>query len=1042
MKKYIYLLFLVTLLLSCNNEESLFQEPTRVLAEGELVTIGMSIKLDEIPIASRTMAEEKPATDVNAPLWVAVFDGTGQFVEAAKAFNPIKRVGTNIIDFSLRLHTTSEERRLHFILNYADKMTFEYGNESTVIGSLTTMKNSTSSNEDVYWQRRVLPEGIQILVNENLQPVDPEGTLVDQNDNGIIDGDEKVYTNTGELLEAIPMVRNYAKITVVDNADNFELTGYYVMNVPTSGSVAPYMGEGEFATFGSPTEGIPSQSYKDLLADGYIGFMPDNVGYSNQVASALDNGTATWTSPTTGEGENTIVNPFYMYESTNDGDKSHTVSILLRGKYNEGDETYYKADLVYPNAEQGNLPMYYHVLRNFHYELTINSVSGDGKKTAAEAAAIAAGNNFSGSVDVKNLLNISDGEAALYVWYTDTLFVDSKQFELKYKFINDISYPKNSSNEDVSWFLSGEDGKHIIGEPERALDENGNYYKDEDGWGILKLTPTGTEGVFSETLTLYNSTTQLSREVVLAYRTRYTMDVVCPENVDAAAGKDVIVNIQIPTGLSETMFPLEFVLEAQSLNSTEVLQNCLSPNTTESISVKLGTSIVPGFEGQQSYQFIVTLDYDAYGKLSTTESGNQKVLPVKFKTNIDANASIVYVNNIYFNQGADFFRNPDSKAILYAKWENSHLYGAGQKATLSFIASETGDYTITITEDEAAEGRATSNKTVNLQAGEQYREEITTSTDAGSLSATIVKGTTSVTVVGENRVFPISNAKLSASSSYYGEGQTVLLTFNMTQTGTANITLTGLKDENGNSTIAYVCNRIGEQTITLTSSDASTTEKAEIKYERYTTVVTAQGPTRTRPELKSASLNQTTSAYYGEGHDVDLTFNVSAPCEVTITLNAGLTYNGQSEFTYKCQSAGDQTITLKSADWNTKQKAIVKLTVDGTTTNIEANGATRNKLYLKANSVQYGSYINGTYWYGNDVGNNTSVTITIGSNSAELTCENLKNGSYVEIAEVEEDTITISYNKTSGNSKGNYLQSGIEISDLQSGNFDVRLQKQ
>ena len=258
--------------------------------------------------------------------------------------------------------------------------------------------------------------------------------------------------------------------------------------------------------------------------------------------------------------------------------------------------------------------------------------------------------------------------------------------------------------------------------------------------------------------------------------------------------------------------------------------------------------------------------------------------------------------------------------------------------------------------------------------------------------------------------------------------------------------MTGLKDENGNSTIAYVCNRIGEQTITLTSSDASTTEKAEIKYERYTTVVTAQGPTRTRPELKSASLDQTTSAYYGEGHDVDLTFNVSAPCEVTITLNAGLTYNGQSEFTYKCQSAGDQTITLKSADWNTKQKAIVKLTVDDTTTSIEANGATRNKLYLQANSVQYGSYKTywgETYWDGDDVSNNDSVTITIGNNSATLTCQNLKNGSYVEIAEVgDEDTITISYNKTSGSGRGNHLQSGIEISNLQSEIFDVRLEKQ
>ena len=247
--------------------------------------------------------------------------------------------------------------------------------------------------------------------------------------------------------------------------------------------------------------------------------------------------------------------------------------------------------------------------------------------------------------------------------------------------------------------------------------------------------------------------------------------------------------------------------------------------------------------------------------------------------------------------------------------------------------------------------------------------------------------------------------------------------------------MTGLKDENGNSTIAYVCNRIGEQTITLTSSDASTTEKAEIEYERYTTVVTAQGSTRTRPELKSASLNQTTSAYYGEGHDVDLTFNVSAPCEVTITLNAGLTYNGQSEFTYKCQSAGDQTITLKSADWNTKQKAIVKLTVDDTTTSIEANGATRNKLFLWAKSVQYFR----DYWRELD----SNITITIGDVSKNLTCDQLKEGIYAEFSELQEtNTITISYNKTSGGGQGNYLQSGIEISDLQSGDFEVRLQKQ
>ena len=1105
MKRLLYILLCLPFWLACTDEN--LPVSNTDIEEGKLTEIRMSVALQGMNVASRALTED--ITDFPS-LWIVTFDKDGYFVEKAKATDlTLVENGTyHETEFSVTLRVTREPRILHFIANYADDLTLQYGHESNVIGSL-----SVNGDHDVYWHRKVLSEGINT--------------------------DEEYIENN---FRRIPLLRNFAKITVKEDLANFTLTGFYVLNVPTSGTVAPYS-SGQFVDYmaknedGSSTE--LAKGYSTLKTEGYIGTMPDNVTFSQTTAPN------TWIEPD---------EAFYMYENTyrrvESGQADNTTSILIKGKYGTSDtETYYRADLTIPNVQTG-LSEYYHILRNFHYELNITSVVAEGKSTPEAAIVAPANNNLSGSVQVQNLSNISDGTAKLEVEYTDMVLVTTDEVTLKYRFIPDIKSSSNYANNRIKIYKN-ENGKVISSYTPTDM---GTIETDSEGWSTITIIPVGElpNSTQEEILTLYDETTKLRREVKYTLRRRLDMEVNCTPIVPSIAGSSVMVNICIPNGLNENLFPLEFAIESNTSATSTTLKQYISPTNNEVMAVTTGNSIVPNHTNERSYQYIKELTYNEYQQLGVLNA--QRVFPVNFKTNIAESASTVYVNNKYFNPGSDAFIN--GTAHITSSEFTGEYYGLNQTAGLTINGSGTASVTtnlkpetqtitwtsgtfnktnyqtstwaersmgiVSVTAGQTTydyylsagpvrnilkmlvssatlDGEAlNSDITMRIYRDEQSAKEFTetqimteqlsafaaaamktyqvenlkaddkfwfaylgadgyiyyTSTEAKDL----VTGA-SLNFESQNKqVLPVKmNLKFEGSTDIYGTNKNVTMIFTTNKVGEYTLSSPNNSlDFNSVETRASINDNIltvneqdlnKEIVITCKTTHVSNGVHAKIVCDAEGKSIEIVADERTAPTLSNAKLSDT-SAYYGESQNVTLTFDVSKPCTVTIALDAGLKYNDStSEFEYYCSSAGTQTINLESIGWNTKEKATITLEVEGQSNQVvEVNGATRNKLYLKAKSVQYGSYENnwgGTIWDGDDVWNNYSVTITIGNNSATLTCQNLKNGSYVEIAEVEdEDTITISYNRTSNPGKGNYSQSGIEISDLQSGNFDVRLQKQ
>ena len=176
----------------------------------------------------------------------------------------------------------------------------------------------------------------------------------------------------------------------------------------------------------------------------------------------------------------------------------------------------------------------------------------------------------------------------------------------------------------------------------------------------------------------------LFRDVTVVLRTKYDLIVDCTDVVPATANSNVTVNLLIPEGINKNMFPLDFTLEPQS--------KTIYPNSTlNQIPVKVGKSIVPGHETENSFQYIKTLNYNDYSSASLkTVNGNRyRVIPCEFKTNTAASETTVYAQNQYFvsancsfENGTPVFQDGDLATVTI---KASDYYGAGRRRTLPWL---------------------------------------------------------------------------------------------------------------------------------------------------------------------------------------------------------------------------------------------------------------------------------------------------------------------------------------------------------------------
>lgn len=897
MKRLLYILLCLPIWLACTDEN--IPSSNHPVEEGKEVKLRMSVVLEEMNIASsRAFGED--ITDFPS-LWIVAFDKDGYLVEWAEATDLKRTTITNAdgnttnsslheTEFSVILRATSDHRTLHFIANYADELNLEFGHESNLIGSLTV-----SGDKDVYWHRKELSGGINT--------------------------DDTYIANN---FRRIPLLRNFAKITVgVDSeVTNFTLTGFYVLNVPTSGTVAPYS-NGKFVDYMSTTIAETAKTYKELNDEGYIGTMPDDVEYKQ--STAPDEWVAT-------DGS------FYMYENTYRDDKEKTTSILIKGKFGTSTtETFYRADLTIPDVATG-LSEYYHILRNFHYHLNITSVIAAGKTSADLAISAPANNNLSGAVEVKNLSNISDGTAKLEVSYTDMVLVSTDKVTLKYRFLTDVSNENSVANNRIKIYTKAEEDKPVIASysPETTT----NIAVDSDGWSTITITPVGTlpEATRVQTLTLYDETTKLRREVQYTLRSKLDMVVKCvPKKVESTAGTAVEVDICIPNNLNENLFPLDFAIEAQTSAASTTLKQYISPKSTEVMSVTTGGSIVDGHLGEKSYQYIKELTYEAYKELAVVDG--RRVFPVDFVTNTAASASMVYVDNKYFNKGSDFFVNTLPALV------DTEYYGVGKDVFYVLEASTAGDYTITATYATPA------TQTVQLAANDVYETILKTTTWSSNTSVTVGSTTKEGTTTRNKlamKAASTSGTDLTASTELYvytSENDAKALAENslgMVTNGTLTSSFNGVitADSLQATTPIYFAYETAEYYyVASATAEALASGTATLTFTSY------------EKPLEMSVVYGEDANKYGTSKAFKLTFTTNKSGRYNFTTT-NFTINGLSD-SFNIEKAGTYTVDCTSNSWNGQYSITIDYQDDalGGTDPNTWTGPTRNVYSLNSSNT-------------------------------------------------------------------------------------------
>lgn len=657
----IYVLALLSLGVSCQRldltEEIPTEKPTYAIGSKATITFSTAALMN-----AETKAIIDPSKDVET-LHLILFDENGMYVEMCEA----SKLGSSDHDdhvggrhYTVTLTLTDKPRIIHFVANCPVEQVM-YGHEISIIGNMFVDKNDrlehTTVYETSYWARIEVPH---ILVKKT------EETLEDGTKQTLVSlTDDIVYK-----FNHVPLLRNFAEITVEDHTDDtFQFEGYTVYNIIDRGTVAPYNSNSQsFQSFlyhpDPQNDAINSYSYPQLTELGYEGHALSTSELITDLPYNEDHTVKVFSS-----GE-----PFYIYERkvsvmTDEEDKwiESPPHIIIKGKYNDGNAVtdssptyYYKMDLVYTEADDAGYEYikFYNILRNFKYRFNIKEVLDRGYLTLDEAVAGVAGNNISGSASASKLTNVSDNEGRLWVSYTDTTLVTTNAVILKYKYI-----PNYYNSEETSTYLKIDNSKvrfdNIQGEVISSIEVAESDIIENGPWlGYREVTVNINNAdldhiIYQQILSLETDNVHLNRDIRYTLRDKLTMDVECTPKVAGSMMQPVTVDIKLPLGMTDDMFPL--TLDIETFDRT------LSPdakNNDNPIPVTPGPSIidVDGRRGELSYYYTVTIPtLTAYQGLPS--AGDWKVYSTYWLTNKADNASTVYVDNKYFNQGSDNWEN-------------------------------------------------------------------------------------------------------------------------------------------------------------------------------------------------------------------------------------------------------------------------------------------------------------------------------------------------------------------------------------------------
>ena len=714
------------------------------------MTLTFGVQIPEAGVATRSMAV--PAiTSLN----LLVFDQNGYLVETAQAYvggstswddKTTPTDATKTQSFTVTLTKTSAYRAIHFVANANVSGLANFGHEDALIPSLVS-----TGDADAYWQRMEFANGI----------ASDSGTKLDNN-------------------TVVPLVRNFAKVTVTENLDNFVLEGFVVMNTRSEGTVAAYNArERKFAKF---VNGTTAREYSAMIAE-YNGFEAGEQQNTTPADNAFTPGAK------------------YVRETAAGATDGTNPYIIVKGKYNGSTtSTYYRLDFVNAGGTSGLAA----ILRNFSYNFTITSVEKAGMSLDKVMQATEGENNLSFQEATQSLLNISDGTGQLFVSATNVTLVSNEPYILMYKYVSNIangtvgtaSYArKDTYNEDRSAFVSD----YVIdsGIVADLIDETTTdpalkaYYQEFSDYNYITLQPdTPRPNTLNDVIVITGG--ELAREVRFTLQEKINMTVEAydgvgkDDEVARATGQKVWVDIAIPANLSQYIFPLEFEIEAGALSIYPDANPEASVTTAErnNMPVRTGATIIPGQSGN-TFRFVRTLSLEEYNALKTAANGAETVtFTSQFLTNKAANASQVYVANHYFKTGNDEFVNPKTTAnFTNVALHGGAYYGANQTVTLTFTAPDsTGPINVKLENIAGLTPTGTANEDgtyTTTYSGGTHTLTFTTNDWGGSRSVTFSADTSSVkynsaTASATVNKIHIAAGKLKISGIEYASKSTIV----------------------------------------------------------------------------------------------------------------------------------------------------------------------------------------------------------------------------------------------------------------------------
>ena len=585
----------------------------------------------------------------------------------------------SLYSFRVQLELSDSKRTIHFLGNIDENQLITGAYSYQILPYLLSYEG-----KQAYWQKLV--------------------TSITADDTGI-NPETGSYTPDEATINSfkyVPLIRNYAEIKVTNVAKQFKLHSYAVIFTPKQGSVVPYRHNLTFDTdhpdsrfsFSSDPDyrlsGYEKCTIDDLEQEehfNYPGNLPSGVSFTTEqdIPSAEE-----FLNPSISNGKVLLYDKnaehgFYVYEREIPSDTRQPTFIILCGRFMEEDEEegdviedeqffYYRLDLIdsksfdiYHSAD------YYPIYRNFRYDIHLNRVASIGVGDPLSAYQSTGAENISADISMRHLSDISNGISRLVVdpFMAHTFTGPNPNPEedglyvLYVRFFDDVEDPTpnvlpnavqvtlepiEGYNDDIV-ILYNDNGTPVHTSYPRAQIKDG-----EPGFRIIRFNlkePTDHTRTQIIKITGRNSKVQeeypLYREVEITLQRLQEMRIDCDTKLYPTKGSPQTISISIPDNLNESMFPLDFIVEAQDMTLTPIPGSAPGNN----LPVRPGKSL--SGNGKNTFYFIRTLTWSEYKEM--VPSGGWRTFECYFKSNRNNSATTIWVYNEFFNLASKPFEN-------------------------------------------------------------------------------------------------------------------------------------------------------------------------------------------------------------------------------------------------------------------------------------------------------------------------------------------------------------------------------------------------